>query len=506
MERLSELDFVKKQPESSFEGDTQWGFRQNMLREVVYESILKRERSRLHRLAGDWLEAQARQAERLGEFSGLLGSQAEQAGELSAAADWYILAGERSQNQEALREAKSYFEQALKLLPPVEHQHRWQALHGLTAVLEILRDTEEFKNAAGNLLTLAQEMDEDDLLAEAYYQLSRSNENYREALVLNEKSLDFARKGENEQYEARALAEIAVLFNRLSDTQRAASAAEEALTLATKLDDKGALATVLHQLSNYFGEAGDIERAIQLRRQLYDIWQELGNYYGVANALGNLGYEYIKLGQYKLADVALNKALQINESIGARRNRAYNLHNLGLLYFCTGKLRQAREVLEESITEMEAVKDDFGFSGSLFYLGHVFEESGDVTRAKQYFNESNKIVREQLGWSFPSAELARCALAQGDLEEAGQEVGAVWNYLNESDTAIWEFPIRAYLTCADIFDALGETEKSHAAVKAGYNELMVQADKLSDPEWRRAYLENIREHRQIIAWWERLQD
>ena len=129
-----------------------------------------------------------------------------------------------------------------------------------------------------------------------------------------------------------------------------------------------------------------------------------------------------------------------------------------------------------------------------------------MTRAKHYFNESYELVQKQLGWHFPSAELARCALAQGDLEEAGQEVGAVWNYLNESDTAIWEFPIRAYLTCADIFDALGETEKSHTAVKAGYNELITQADKLSDPDWRRAYLENMREHREIVAWWERVQD
>ncbi len=506
LERLSELDFVEKQPESSFEGEKQWRFRQNMLREVVYESILKRERARLHRLAGEWLETQARQAGRLEEFSGLLGNHAEQAGELSAAADWYILAGERSQKQGASREAKSYFEQALKLLPPVEHQRGWQAMFGLTLILEILRDANEFQNAASKLLALAQEMQEDDRLAEAYYRMSRSNENYREALVMLEKSLDFARKGGNKPYEARALAEIAVLSNRLGDTQRAASAAKEALILSIKLDDKVTLATVLHQLSNYYAETGDIERSIQVLRQVYDIWLELGNLYGGSIELGNLGYTYIKLGQYKLADVTLNEALQINESVGARRDRAYNLHNLGLLYYRTGKLRRAREVLEESITEMEIVKDGFGLSGSLFYLGHVFEESGDVTRAKHYFNESKELARKQLGWSFPSAELARCALAEGALEEAGQQVEAVWNYLNESDTAIWEFPIRAYLTCADIFDALGETEKSHAAVKAGYNELMAQADKLSDPEWRRAYIENIREHRQIVDWWERLQD
>ena len=52
---------------------------------------------------------------------------------------------------------------------------------------------------------------------------------------------------------------------------------------------------------------------------------------------------------------------------------------------------------------------------------------------------------------------------------------------------------------------LGEAKKSRAAVQAGYNELMARAGTLSDPDWRRTYLENIPEHRQMVAWWERLQ-
>jgi hypothetical protein len=42
--------------------------------------------------------------------------------------------------------------------------------------------------------------------------------------------------------------------------------------------------------------------------------------------------------------------------------------------------------------------------------------------------------------------------------------------------------------------------------EAGYRALMELADKLSNPEWRRSFLENVAENRAIVAWWQRLQE
>jgi hypothetical protein len=43
-------------------------------------------------------------------------------------------------------------------------------------------------------------------------------------------------------------------------------------------------------------------------------------------------------------------------------------------------------------------------------------------------------------------------------------------------------------------------------LEAGYRALMELADKLSNPEWRRSFLENVAENRAIVAWWQRLQE
>ena len=114
---LQPRGFVEAQPESSFQGDTEWSFHQSLLQEVTYESVLKRERAALHKVAAGWLERQARRAGRLEEFAGLLGDHCERAGELSAAADWYLQAGRRAMNQGAPREAAGFYTRAIGTAP-----------------------------------------------------------------------------------------------------------------------------------------------------------------------------------------------------------------------------------------------------------------------------------------------------------------------------------------------------------------------------------------------------
>lgn len=509
---LRDQGFVVRQPESNFESEEEWSFRQNLLQEVVYESILKRERSRMHKLAGDWLEAQARNTGRLEEFAGLLGVQAERAGEVSEAADWYIRAGERARTQGGLKEASRYFERALELLPPVEKERRWRAIFGHVVVLHNLGEPEALQATIATLLELAHEFDDDDRLAEAYYWQGfslRSLSEYRKALNGYNEALGAVRRSGNQRIEALALSDMAFIQYRLNELKTAARTAKKALELVDVLDDDATRARVLFNLANYFTESGDYERGIQLRHQEIGLWHYLGNHALESSALMGLGYGYVILGQHKLAYSALERSLKINEDIGARRVHAYVLQNLGLLYFRTGDGHAARQVLKKSINEMEAVSDPLGRQISMYYLGLVQEGAGDVAGAERRFAKAYEVLYE-LGMTGFTQDtligLARCSLAQGRLEEANEQITEVWNYLKENGTSGLEFPVWTYLTCADIFDALGEKEKSRAAVEEGYNELQIRVEKLSNPDWRRAYAENIPEHLQIVAWWERLQD
>jgi hypothetical protein len=67
-----------------------------------------------------------------------------------------------------------------------------------------------------------------------------------------------------------------------------------------------------------------------------------------------------------------------------------------------------------------------------------------------------------------------------------------------------EFPVLAYLTCADVFKAAGGHKTANRAIEAGYSELMRRADRVGDTGWRRSFLEQVPEHRRLMELWHRV--
>jgi hypothetical protein len=100
---------------------------------------------------------------------------------------------------------------------------------------------------------------------------------------------------------------------------------------------------------------------------------------------------------------------------------------------------------------------------------------------------------------------ARVALAQGRRDEARQLTLEVWNYLCEHGTEGLSSPAWVYVCVADVFSQL-EMHNSEASayevIEAGYRELLVRTEKISDPQWRQSFLENVAENRAVIERWQ----
>lgn len=64
-------------------------------------------------------------------------------------------------------------------------------------------------------------------------------------------------------------------------------------------------------------------------------------------------------------------------------------------------------------------------------------------------------------------------------------------------------PPEAHLACAEVFGAVGNLITVQTVLKGGYRELIARAYKISDPEWRKSFLENVAEHRQLPQLWQR---
>jgi tetratricopeptide (TPR) repeat protein len=505
---LQPRGFIEAQPESSLSGESEWSFHHNLLRQVTYESVLKRDRKTLHKAAAAWLEAQARRAGRLDEFVGTIGEHAERAGELTAAADWYLRAGESAKARGAFLEARTFFERALELVPPSDLEQRWRALLGRNDMAARLSENERHRASVAALLELAEGLD-DTRRATAHFRhalyLDHQGD-YRAAVQAFDVALAAARRASDDALGMLILGMKLICQNRLGDMNGAAATAQEVIARAYEVDEV-TRARALSNLAVYYVESGNLAKAVQLHKEQAAINHRLGDRAAEANALLNLGYDYVCLGMPDAGRTALEQSLLIYRGIGVRRELDYARLNLGLAYWRSGDSHAARQLLEPMQSELVSLGDAFARAAGLSYLALAQEQSGDVADAVECFAQAMELfgtVGVQSYATDARAGLARGALAQGNLDKARELVTAIWNYLRQQGAQGIEFPVRAYLTCADIFDALGDSEMSCAAVEEGYRELIQRADKISNSDWRASFLENVPEHRAILDRWKQL--
>ncbi len=507
---LQPRGFVEAQPESAFQGDTEWSFHQNLLQEVTYESVLKRERAVLHKVAAGWLENQARQASRLDEFAGLLGDHCERAGDLSAAADWYLLAGRRAFSQGAAREARAFYTQALDLLPPVDRERRWQVLLGREGALSSLGEADPWKADITALLELAHSIEDDNYLAEAYLRqagfFTQMGDDRLTGLSARE-ALTAARRCGNDAIEVKALSLIAMAAELTQeDITLGLHNIEEALHRARLLGDESVLAIVLFRAGVIYSALGDFAKSVPLQIEQINLHHKLGNRYLEAVGMGNLASSYIRMGLYKQARSLVEQSRSINESIGARRGFAYSLMSLGELSSKTGDLRKARQLFEQAFQEISPSQDTYGKIQILDGLGAVLLEMGDASAASRRFSEASELASNLEMVSLvcqSSAGLAACAVMQGQLDEARKYVNVAWDHLKEIGLVGLENPAMVYRICAEVFDALGEEGNVQAVLESGHLVLMGVADKINVPEWRQSFLENEPVNRAFMEMWER---
>lgn len=440
----------------------------------------------------------------IGEICSQLARHYELAGEDDKAVAYLIMAGQRALATAAPAEAKRCFDRALELLPLDDREQRWQALLGREEALAVLCEPKALQADIVALLALARQYGDDSRLAEAYLRQARRSIMAGEYAAMRHaagEAAAAAQRANDLPLEIRSLAVGAQAETRLGNADAGAHNAEQALARARQLGDETLLALVLVYTAFCQIEAGDLARAAQLYLEQIAIARHLGDRHREAMGLVNLGPAYLRLGLYDEARAVIKQGLQVSEAVGARRLRAYNLASLCDACRLSGDRRAARILADQALVAMDEVGDAWGHAGMLMFLGWILEDAGDIPRAA---NNYRKAYPNLAGLGTPAvahealAGLARCALAQEQLDEARQHATELWTYLQVHGGASMSHPMRVYQTCADVFTALDDEGTAQAALDAGYGELMERAGRISDPAWRQSFLENVVYNRTLM--------
>jgi predicted ATPase len=510
---LAERELVHIREESAFAGTREFIISSGVLRDVVYEGILGRQRRTYHALVAKWLIECS--GDRTDEFAGLISSHLEQASELEQAVIFLRRAGEQAAAQYASAEAISYLNHALDLKAEGAPSDCYALLMALYRVYEMTGNYPAASVAAQGAMSMAQACR--DIISEAAGLLSWGEVlwhqgAYAQAQHRLEQALDLVRAVQSDPSSEHLPAEP--LYSALARDFHGFFVpfrwrlGPAALSRALEADS-------LRTLGIIANARGEYTRAGEYHRQALQIFRQLGDHRGQARVLHNLGNVHRNQGDYTGARAHFSQALQIyHEVIGDVGGECLALACLGLIDHNEGHDQRAREKCRQALQTTQDTGDRHVQGYALTFLGHALvglaQQSNDGEAALAWAKEAYEqaiILREELAQRHMAMEcragLARVLLAQGSPEQARRHVDEILHYLETGTLDGTVEPLQVYLTCYHVLRAEGAARADEILTDA-YDLLQERAWQIVDEALRRSYLEDVSAHREIVKDFARL--
>jgi tetratricopeptide (TPR) repeat protein len=177
------------------------------------------------------------------------------------------------------------------------------------------------------------------------------------------------------------------------------------------------------------------------------------------------------------------------------------LLNLGLAEWRLGRWQEACKLLESSLGVLKTIGDQRGLASREFYLGLSYEAGGDSTQAADHFRQALDAfdaIGANSGMVEAQAGLARLALKQEDVAEAGELALKVIKFLNVEGNQGLELPILAYLTCIKVFVAQGDITLVVHLKKEALKIINARLSMIDESKFKEVFLADIPENRELV--------
>jgi tetratricopeptide (TPR) repeat protein len=361
----------------------------------------------------------------------------------------------------------------------------------------------------------------------------------------SEQALALARTVQARELEAASLLQLGRLAVERHDAATAQTTLEQARTLLDALGDGSAAAEASLWLARSACEQGRIVEA-QRRCEAVLHFAESFHRPGVlAHVQVEAGLISESMGRHGEAEQYFTQALAGFQALGFRPfDESYVLACLGRCALAQGDQPRARRLLTQALHTGQGASAAKGHTWALLGVGRLALEQGDEREAQRLAEQALSLaqrswqrraerfaqhlrgqalagqgLREQaavalhealqldqtLGYPHLAvtcrADLARVALAAGDLAGATAEAGAVLAYLERRTPLGTEEPLDLYLACSEVLLATGDP-RAEEVLAAGHALLHERAAQFADAEQRRLFLERVPVHSRLEALWQ----
>ncbi len=398
--KLRRRELIRWREQSAFDGTKEYIFKHTILRDVTYESVLRRQRRVYHAQIADWLVE--RSGDRINEYIGLIAEHYERAGQTEKALAYLNQAAEQALGISAYREAISLLEKALGVLR--EEPDSTAALQEGQIKLQLgqayrgLSDFNKAKELYEESLALFAAVNHDEGIVRALYELGWQigyiMRRYDEGEEYMQESLAIARSTNDKRGIAWAQNGMGVLAHWRGWYSEALRCYRESLTIAKEIDDQARIAGALNNIGLVQTELGLYPDAKKALEESLQMARSFNRRAGIITSLNNLGRLAQYQGENEEARRQYNEALAISKEIGDRSNVAIGLWTLGVLARLEGDFEEARRQFNEALSIAREINFPAGIGSGLQELSLIARLQGSYSEAQEYLEESLKLARE----------------------------------------------------------------------------------------------------------------
>jgi adenylate cyclase len=524
---------------------SRYRFAHVLFRDYLYHGLDPGERRLLHLEVGTALEALYQ--ERIGDVAALLATHF--AGHPEKEQHYARLAGERAAAQYANDEALRQLSRALALTPEGDREERFVLLLAREQVYDRQSNRDAQRRDLSALEEVAKALADPQKRAEvalrqAWHAWQRSD--FPGAIRFATEAAGLGHSVVDPEIEAQAHRLWAIAISAMGDQGAALRHFEQAQTLARTAGARWLEAEILRQaswrhmmLGNYHRAETSLEESLRIFREIGDrhdemrlqlsfaglcqqqfnygralehsdevvrLSHELGSPLHGISALDYAARSYRECGDYERAKSCLEQILTGSREVGIRTWMGYAILHLAYVAHALGDSEQVLPSVQQALDLAQETGDRGLTADAMSHLGHYLEAFGQGEEAVATYEESMTLRREMglvNATVEPQAGLARVCLAGGELDPAMGYVEDILSHLESGTLEGTEQPLLVYLTCYRVLQA-SDDPRAHQILDEGHRLLQEIAGKITDPELRRSFLENVAWHRELAQEYEQV--
>jgi class 3 adenylate cyclase/tetratricopeptide (TPR) repeat protein len=354
LEIARERELIFRRDQSSFDDSAEYMFKHALLRDVTYETVLLRDRQRLHRLVAGWISDHA--GERVGEYASLIATHHRLAGDLTAAAGLLGRAAAALLDAGDSSAARRNLDEAFEI---------WRA-SGIAPTVDALLAMSEACLRLGDLDAAVEHVEEALRREESPEQraaalflgswaASERGELDRERTMLDEALPNAERHGG--VLLIRVLTGLSWSEIVRGEADTAQQYAERALALSQQLQHPIIPREVLNILGAVAAIRGDLRGALHYSAEALAVAIQAGDLEGQALAESNIGVAHHLLGdgdrsqdEYRAALDHYENSRALNRRLGRRLQAGMTAANIAQIHVRLGDDPQARRWIHEALT------------------------------------------------------------------------------------------------------------------------------------------------------------